>query len=50
MTATRQEARADLVAIFKHDLEPEVKKVVASWWLPATQTTLKALVDRLKKK
>jgi enoyl-CoA hydratase/carnithine racemase len=50
MTATRHEARADLVAIFKHDLEPEVKKVVASWWLPQTQATLRALVDRLKKK
>jgi len=50
MTATRHEARADLIAIFRRDLEPEVKKVVASWWHPATQATLRALVDRLKKK
>ena len=39
----------DLVAIFDHDLEPEVKKVVANWWLPQTQATLRALVDRLRK-
>jgi 3,2-trans-enoyl-CoA isomerase len=50
MLATRREARADLIAIFRRDLEPEVKKVVASWWHPQTQATLQALVDRLKKK
>jgi enoyl-CoA hydratase/carnithine racemase len=50
MTTTRREARADLIAIFRRDLEPEVKKVVASWWLPETQATLRGLVDKLKKK
>jgi Delta3-Delta2-enoyl-CoA isomerase len=50
MAATRHEARADLIAIFRHDLEPELKKVAASWWHPETQATLRAVVDRLKKK
>ena len=50
MTATRHEARADLIAIFHHNLEPELKKVSASWWQPETQATLRAVVDRLKKK
>jgi 3,2-trans-enoyl-CoA isomerase len=50
MLATRREARADLIGIFRRDLDSEVKKVVTSWWHPATQATLKALVDRLKKK
>jgi Delta3-Delta2-enoyl-CoA isomerase len=50
MTATRHEARADLIAIFRHDLDAELKKVAASWWHPETQATLRAVVDRLKKK
>ncbi|MFZ0287329.1 MAG: enoyl-CoA hydratase/isomerase family protein [Terriglobales bacterium] len=50
MLTTRREARADLIAIFRRDLEPEVKKVVASWWHPETQATLRAVVDQLKKK
>jgi Delta3-Delta2-enoyl-CoA isomerase len=50
MLSTRREARADLIAIFDHDLEPEVKKVVASWWHPETQATLRAVADKLKKR
>jgi enoyl-CoA hydratase/carnithine racemase len=50
MTATRHEARADLIALFSHDLDAELKKVSASWWHPETQATLRAVVDRLKKK
>jgi 3,2-trans-enoyl-CoA isomerase len=50
MLATRHEARGDLIALFRHDLDAEQKKVVASWWHPETQATLRAVVDRLKKK
>jgi Delta3-Delta2-enoyl-CoA isomerase len=50
MTATRHEARADLIAIFRRDLDAELKKVSASWWHPETQATLRAVVDRIKRK
>ena len=50
MLGTRHEARADLVALFQPDLEPELRQVTASWWRPETQSTLSALVERLKKK
>jgi enoyl-CoA hydratase/carnithine racemase len=50
MTHTRQLARADLVAIFEADLEPELQRVIAGWWSAETQGTLRALVERLGKK
>jgi 3,2-trans-enoyl-CoA isomerase len=50
MTATRREARADLVAIFDRDLEAELHGVIAAWWSPSTQATLHALAARLGKK
>jgi 3,2-trans-enoyl-CoA isomerase len=50
MTSTRRLARADLVAIFEADLEPELQRVIAGWWSPETQGTLRALVERLGKK
>lgn len=50
MTATRREARADLIALFQADLEPELQKVAAVWWSPATQSALRAVVERLGKK
>jgi len=50
MRSTRREARADLIAIFRDDLNAELNKVSASWWHPETQATLRAVVDRLKKK
>jgi enoyl-CoA hydratase/carnithine racemase len=50
MSGTRRLARADLVAVFESDLEPELERVVAAWWSPETQATLRALVDRLGKK
>ena len=49
MLGTRREARADLVSIFQGDLEPELQNVIASWWRPETQRTLKGLAQRLKK-
>jgi Delta3-Delta2-enoyl-CoA isomerase len=50
MTSTRREARADLVAIFESDLEPELQRVIESWWSPSTQGTLRALAARLGKR
>jgi len=50
MTETRREARADLVAIFDRNLEAELDDVIAAWWNPSTQTTLRAVAARLKKK
>jgi Delta3-Delta2-enoyl-CoA isomerase len=50
MSSTRREARADLVAIFEADLEPELQRAMASWWSPSTQGTLRALAERLGKK
>ncbi len=50
MTSTRREARADLVAIFENNLEPELLRVVEGWWSPSTQGTLRALAERLGKK
>jgi Delta3-Delta2-enoyl-CoA isomerase len=50
MTSTRRLARADLVAIFEGNLEPELQRVIAAWWSPATQNTLRALVEKLGKK
>ena len=50
MTSTRGRARADLVAIFKSNLEPELQYVIESWWSPSTQATLRALAERLGKK
>ncbi|MGA8151985.1 MAG: enoyl-CoA hydratase/isomerase family protein [Terriglobales bacterium] len=50
MAKTRREARADLVAIFDRSLEAELDEVIASWWSPSTQETLRALGERLGKK
>ena len=50
MTSTRRRARADLVAIFESNLEPELQRVVEGWWSPSTQGTLRALAERLGKK
>jgi len=50
MASTRQLARADLIAIFEVDLEPELQRVIAGWWSAETQGTLRALVERVGKK
>jgi Delta3-Delta2-enoyl-CoA isomerase len=49
MTATRREARADLVVYFEQNIEPELQAVAASWWAPETQTALRALTAKLGK-
>ena len=48
--ATRREARADLVAIFDRDLQQEMDYVTTKWWSESTQSTLRALAERLGKK
>jgi enoyl-CoA hydratase/carnithine racemase len=50
MAGTRRLARADLVAVFESDLKTELESVIAAWWSPETQATLRALADRLQKK
>jgi 3,2-trans-enoyl-CoA isomerase len=50
MISTRRLARTDMAAIFEADLEPELQRVIATWWSPETQGTLRALVERLGKK
>jgi len=49
MKGTRRLARADLVAIFESGLDAELAQVVAGWWAPETQATLRALAARLGK-
>jgi len=50
MTLTRRQARADLLRLFESGIDAELKSVIENWWSPGTQTTLRALVERLKKK
>jgi 3,2-trans-enoyl-CoA isomerase len=50
MTTTRQEARKDLGALFSSDLDPELEKVLAGWWHPETQSTLRVIAEQLGKK
>ena len=49
MALTRQEARADLVALFD-EVEAELQSTAQSWWRAETQTVLRELVERLAKK
>ena len=50
MLATRRTARADLLHLFEVNLEPEIQRVIENWWSPSTQSTLRALVERMGKK
>jgi Delta3-Delta2-enoyl-CoA isomerase len=50
MTATRREARADLVGYFGPNTETELLGVAESWWSPETQNALHALAAKLGKK
>jgi 3,2-trans-enoyl-CoA isomerase len=49
MLGTRRDARADLNALFDQSLDTELDDVIASWWRPETQNTLRALASRLGK-
>jgi Delta3-Delta2-enoyl-CoA isomerase len=50
MSATRREARKDLVACFGPNTEGELQGVAESWWSPETQAALQALTEKLGKK
>jgi len=50
MTATRSAARSDLTAYFGHNLEPEMEQVIASWWTPEAQKSLRSIAAKLGKK
>lgn len=50
MSLTRQTARSDLVAHFRDSGTATVEALTTVWHSDETQTTLKALVDRLKTK
>ena len=50
MGFTRQQARADLRAIFEQDLDQEIEQMDEAWWQPETQAMLHAVVERLSKK
>lgn len=50
VNVTRQQARADLVALFNGDVERELEQVGASWWNEETQQALHEVADRLTKK
>jgi enoyl-CoA hydratase/carnithine racemase len=50
MKLTRQQARADLLGFFESGMDAELKGVIANWWAPETQQTLRGLVESLRKK
>ena len=50
MAYTREQARADLVALFARDLTSEILEVGEAWWHPDTQAMLRSVADRLAKK
>jgi 3,2-trans-enoyl-CoA isomerase len=50
MSATRREARKDLVACFGPNTEAELQGVAESWWSPESQRALHALTEKLGKK
>lgn len=50
MLGTRALARADLAALFADPNAFPVESLLESWFAPETQTTLRALVERLKTK
>lgn len=50
MTQTRQAARADLVRLMEEGLAKENQLLVDNWFSDETQTTLRVIVERMKKK
>jgi enoyl-CoA hydratase/carnithine racemase len=50
MVYTRQQARADLRALFERDFSREIEEIGEAWWQPETQAMLHAVVERLSKK
>jgi len=50
MLATRALARADLVRLFDYPESLDVEAFLDGWFAPEAQTTLHALVERLRNK
>jgi enoyl-CoA hydratase/carnithine racemase len=50
MSQTRKAARADLVRLMEEGLATEGELLVSNWFSGETQTTLRAIVERMKKK
>ena len=50
MAKTRQAARADLVRLMEEGLASEGELLVSNWFSEETQTTLRGIVERMKKK
>ena len=50
MSQTRKEARADLVRLMEEGLASEKELLVGNWFSEETQSSLKAIVERMKKK
>ncbi len=50
MSLTRREARRDLHQLFESGMDAELATVIANWWTPETQETLRSLVEKMKKK
>ena len=50
MSQTRQAARADLVRLMEEGLATERELLVGNWFSEETQGTLRAIVERMKKK
>jgi enoyl-CoA hydratase/carnithine racemase len=50
MSATRHEARADLVNLFADGSGGEITQVIGSWWTDEAQRVLHAVAEKLQKK
>jgi enoyl-CoA hydratase/carnithine racemase len=50
MTRTRQTARADLIRLVEEGLAGELDSLVDMWFSDETQTTLRAVVERMAAK
>jgi len=50
MSLTRTRARAELVGLFGRELDQELEQMTNAWWSEETQTVLRSLAEKLKKK
>jgi enoyl-CoA hydratase/carnithine racemase len=50
MSSTRSHARADLASLFDRDLDGELEEMTKIWWSEETQTVLRAVVEKLRRK
>lgn len=50
MLETRARARADLVALFRQDLNYELNEIMEMWWSAETQGVLRTVVEQMHKR